>query len=128
VADVRFAKGDACVLTTARPIRVTLAVTSRVSRPLQGRTYGLAGIDLVSGKVHALVKDRHRSRLGSGPRRVLDDNRRKRRLGHRVAAATVIVFSAAAALLLFADGDVEVVIEVAPPAMTPRERSSPSAP
>jgi hypothetical protein len=33
-----------------------------VSRPLQGRTYGLAGIDLLSGKVHALVRDRHRSR------------------------------------------------------------------
>jgi len=30
--------------------------------PLQGRTYSLAGIDLVSGKVHALVRDRHRSR------------------------------------------------------------------
>jgi hypothetical protein len=28
-----------------------------VSRPLQGRTYGLAGIDLITGKV-----DRHRSR------------------------------------------------------------------
>ena len=33
-----------------------------MSRPLQGRTYGLAGIDLLSGKIHALVRDRHRSR------------------------------------------------------------------
>src|SRR5262249_22986003 len=47
---------------SARPIRVALAVTSRVSRPLQGRTYGLAGIDLLRGKVHFLVRDRHRSR------------------------------------------------------------------
>ena len=33
-----------------------------MSRPLQGRTYGLAGIDLLTGKIHALVRDRHRSR------------------------------------------------------------------
>src|SRR6185437_9939621 len=59
-----------------------------------------------------------RSRLGSSPGRVLDNDWRKRRRRHRVTAATVIVFGAPVALLLLGDRDVEVVIEVA----TPRRR------
>jgi hypothetical protein len=59
--------GIQAIATTAPDLPPAPGVHANFAREHEYKRHGtvslLAGIDLVTGKVHALVKDRHRSRL-----------------------------------------------------------------